>query len=166
MAVVEDLHHVGVIEHREGAGLTLEALGELRDAGQLGVDDLDGHHPVQLRLPGLVDHSHASSAQWSEDFHTAEGVAGCQWGRGIAIVLLSFLLQHPGEAVGTASSKAGGEVGLVGLPAIGAGALGLVIHGVLVHFTGSLLAGNRFSYPGLVVVRGPSAKEKSPDSPM
>lgn len=145
LAEVIDLHHVGMIKNRESVGFTLEPLGEFRKAGQLGIDHLESHNPVQFDLARLVDHPHATAGQRFEDFNPSEACACFERDRSIicTIIVLTLLFQHPRQTMGT-TAEAGGEVGLVGLPAIGAGRFGFgvhglpAIHGVLVHFASSL----------------------------
>ena len=51
---VIDLDDVGVAQLCYGCSLFLEALDEVRIAGEMRVDHLDGHHPLQIGVLGLV----------------------------------------------------------------------------------------------------------------
>ena len=60
-------HDVGVGEHGHGLGLVVEAAAELGVLGQLLLEDLDGHQPVEPVIPALVHHGHAADADALQD---------------------------------------------------------------------------------------------------
>jgi hypothetical protein len=60
---------VGQVAHR--AGLAAEARDQILAVGELGVEDLDRHHPVHRRLEGLVDRPHAARADLLQDLELA-----------------------------------------------------------------------------------------------
>ena len=63
---------VGVIQGRDGLGLTLEALGERT------FDRLDGDVPLQADVAGTKDVAHATSARGFEDFVRTNTNAGSE----------------------------------------------------------------------------------------
>ena len=67
LADLVDLHDVRVLQLGHRLRLGAEA-GQLLRAGVVARQDhLQGDDPVQLHLPGLVDHAHAAAAQLAED---------------------------------------------------------------------------------------------------
>src|SRR5262245_50515948 len=71
-ADVVDRADVRVREGRDGLGLPLEPLAELRIGGLRVGEDLDRDGAVQARVPRLVDFAHAAGAERGEDFVRAE----------------------------------------------------------------------------------------------
>jgi hypothetical protein len=69
LAVVDDSDRVWVAQLRGEARLEEEAPLERRILlrGEVGVEDLERHHPVERRLHRLVDLAHPSGAEWGED---------------------------------------------------------------------------------------------------
>lgn len=67
LSPVEDLHHVGVAEAGDGAGLGPEAAEERLVLGEGGVQDLDGDATVQLDVVGHVDVGRRASADGSDE---------------------------------------------------------------------------------------------------
>ena len=59
----EDLHHVGMAHARHGPGLAEKALGRVRVADELRVDDLHRDLPVEALVEGLVHDAHAPGAE-------------------------------------------------------------------------------------------------------
>ena len=57
---VVDMDDVFVLEAGQGAGLALEAGGQLLVRADRGLERLDGHHPVELLLDGAVDDGHSA----------------------------------------------------------------------------------------------------------
>ena len=70
-----DLHDVGMLDGRGGAGLALEAGDEAAVGGEALGEDLDGDEAVEGGLPRLVDGPHAASAEDLHDLELAEGRA-------------------------------------------------------------------------------------------
>ena len=67
-----------VIELRDRARFTVEALAELRITGECLRQDLDRDGAIQPRVAGFVDLAHAAGAERREDFIGAEARAGGQ----------------------------------------------------------------------------------------
>ena len=65
-----NLDDVGVPQPRDGLGLGPKPLHIGRTGMAAREDHLEGHHPVEIHLPGLVHHSHAAPAQFSQDLVT------------------------------------------------------------------------------------------------
>jgi hypothetical protein len=63
---IEDADDVRVVESGEDPCFTVEALGELRVPRQLVGQQLERHQPVQMRLAGFEDESHAAPPKESE----------------------------------------------------------------------------------------------------
>src|SRR5271157_167815 len=62
-----DLDDVGIMEPRYRLGLDLEPGQKVRVILDAGADHLQGDEAVQGPLPGLVDDTHASAAQFLEN---------------------------------------------------------------------------------------------------
>jgi hypothetical protein len=62
LAEIVNAYDVGVTESREHPAFAVEPLGEERVAGQPIGKNLQGHQPVEVRLPRLVDEPHAPVA--------------------------------------------------------------------------------------------------------
>ena len=72
VADLEDGHDVGMLEFGGGGGLGQEP-GPVSLRGESRLPhDLDGHHPIQRALPGLVNDPHAAPAQFLKDFVVAK----------------------------------------------------------------------------------------------
>src|SRR5262249_30014768 len=63
---------VGMVQVRDDAGLALKALAPLGVGGEFRRQHLNGHRPVQTRVPGAVDLPHASRTEGCEDFIGSE----------------------------------------------------------------------------------------------
>ena len=61
------MQDVLVLQRGHEAGLALEAHGELAVQGDARLERLDGHHPLQRLLDGLVDDGHAAAADLADD---------------------------------------------------------------------------------------------------
>src|SRR5262249_33939568 len=72
LAEVIDGDNVGVAEPGEGAGLAGEALGEGGIPAGNRRQDLEGGQPIEPRLVGLVDRSHATAADQLQDLQLRE----------------------------------------------------------------------------------------------
>ncbi len=128
----EDADHAGVVEPGNGLLLDLEAGLQVGPGQGAGADQLEGHHPVQVELAGLVDDAHAALAQQAGHLEAGQGqvdgrpgtgidgghaqrrfgrVAGA--GRGVLAQLRVGLAQHPPaqrEGAGE-GGEAGGVLG-------------------------------------------------------
>jgi hypothetical protein len=75
LADLVDLHDIGVLQAGDGLRLGAEA----RQLGLPGVcprqDHLQRHQSIQLPVPRLVHHAHASPAQFAKDLVARHGVA-------------------------------------------------------------------------------------------
>ena len=60
---VVDLHDVRVMQLGHGLRLALEAVEKIRGLGQVRVEDLDRHQPLEPRLKGPVYFGHAAAPQ-------------------------------------------------------------------------------------------------------
>ena len=60
-------HDVGMGQLGDSLGLRVEAAAEVLVLGQITLQDLDGHQPVQPVALGLVDHRHAPGADALQD---------------------------------------------------------------------------------------------------
>ena len=69
---------VGMIELRDRAGLTVEALAELRIGGEHLRENLDSNRAIQARVACLVDLAHTAGTEGGEDFVRAEASARLQ----------------------------------------------------------------------------------------
>ena len=67
LADLVDLHDIGVMEPRDRFRLEPETVQLLRPGLEAGPDHLQGDQTLQLSLPGLVDHPHATVAQLLQD---------------------------------------------------------------------------------------------------
>ena len=85
-ADVIDLHDIGVMQPRDRFRLEPETVQVLRPGLEVGPDHLQGDQTLQLLLPGLVDHPHATVAQLRQDV-----VAGDLGPIGLANFLLECL---------------------------------------------------------------------------
>ena len=76
-ADVEDHHHVGVRQARDGLRLAQRALPPLRQDAVSGLDpqQLDRHLAIQLRIVGRVDVAHPAAADQAEHDVTANARA-------------------------------------------------------------------------------------------
>jgi hypothetical protein len=63
---------VGMVQVGNDSGLALKALAPFGVGGEFRRRHLDGHGPVQARVPGAVDLPHASRTEGSEDFVGSE----------------------------------------------------------------------------------------------
>ena len=68
VAVIIDGNDIRMGEHGDCPGLLVEAAAEVTVGGQVPLEDLDGHIPLQTVAVGLVDHSHPSNPDHVEDF--------------------------------------------------------------------------------------------------
>ncbi len=62
-----NLQNVGVLDARDGLGLGADAFQVLRTGAAPAADHFQGHHAVQLLLPGLVHDAHAACAEFAQD---------------------------------------------------------------------------------------------------
>ena len=67
LADVVDLHDIGMMQPGDRFRLAPETVQVLRPGLEAGTDHLQGDQTVQLVLPGLVDHPHATVAQLRQD---------------------------------------------------------------------------------------------------
>ena len=81
LAVVEDGKDVGVAEPGDGDRLPAEPFPEVRVLGEEVGQDLDGDHPLQGLVVGLVDSGHASAADLLHDLVGADPDPGCDFHR-------------------------------------------------------------------------------------
>ena len=72
LADLVDRHDVGMVEVGRRLGFAVEPLHVLVRGELPGEDHLQGDRPVQLDLPGLVDHAHAAAGDLALDFVVAE----------------------------------------------------------------------------------------------
>src|SRR5207248_2883617 len=68
-----DLHDVRVVQPGYRLGLQPEAVELLTAGVGPGEDHLQGHEPLELLLPGLVDDTHTAPAQLAKDFIARHG---------------------------------------------------------------------------------------------
>ena len=68
MGYVIHRHDIGMGQHGNSLGLIVEAAAELSVGGQLLLQDLDGHQPVEPVIPALVHHGHTADADALQDF--------------------------------------------------------------------------------------------------
>ena len=71
-----DLHDVGVDQRGGRLGLELESLEVGSIAGQLRLEDLDGHAPLEAFLLGQIDFGHRPAAQAPQQMEVAQATAG------------------------------------------------------------------------------------------
>ena len=57
----------GVVQRRDGAGLALEALAELRIAGDVRREHFDRNRAVEPRIASFVDFTHPAAAERRND---------------------------------------------------------------------------------------------------
>ena len=62
LAHVIDTHNIDMGQHGNRLRLRLETAAELCVAGQLRLEDLDGHQPIESMAAGLIHHGHATHA--------------------------------------------------------------------------------------------------------
>jgi hypothetical protein len=67
LADLVNLHDAGVVQPSHRLRLDLEARQLLGAGVAAGQDHLQCDDPIQLRLPGLVDDTHAATAQLAQD---------------------------------------------------------------------------------------------------
>ena len=72
LAEIVDGDDVRVVQRGQHPGLRGEPLGEAGVGAAFGGQDLEGHHPAQGLLPGLVHHPHAAAAEALEDLQLGE----------------------------------------------------------------------------------------------
>ena len=63
---------MGVIECRDSASLTLEALAQFRVLGQVLGEDFNGDRAVQASVAGAVDFAHTARAYGADDLVGSE----------------------------------------------------------------------------------------------
>jgi hypothetical protein len=74
---------VRVRQLRNRAGFAVEALPELRVAGQILGEDLDGDRAVKPRVAAFVNLPHAARTEWREDFVRTQPHADCEGQTGV-----------------------------------------------------------------------------------
>ena len=67
-----------MIERRDRAGLTVEALAELRVGGEVRGQDLDRDRAIESYVERFVDFAHAARTERGLDFVWAEADAGME----------------------------------------------------------------------------------------
>ncbi len=69
---------VRMVERRDGAGLTIEALAELRIGGQRFGQDLDRDGAIETCVARAIDLAHPTGAQRRDELVRAQARAGLQ----------------------------------------------------------------------------------------
>src|SRR5438445_2918580 len=72
---VVDVNNVGMVESGCCLGLLYEPPLSFRISNFLGGQNLNGHEPVQVRIPGLVHDTHAAAPKGFEDLVMLEGTS-------------------------------------------------------------------------------------------
>ena len=62
-----EMHDVGVVECRGGFGLPLEARAAIGRFTNVRTEKLERHPPIELRVLGGIDHSHAAAPEFFKD---------------------------------------------------------------------------------------------------
>lgn len=78
----KDLSDVGMVEARQGPGLTLEAAQAVLVGCKLGGKDVERGFASEARVAGASDFAHGAGAKRYEGFVVGEGLAG-QRGMGV-----------------------------------------------------------------------------------
>ncbi len=104
VALVEHRHHVGVGEPRGRARLADEACREVVVVAEAGVHHLEGAHPVQSKVGGLVYGRHAAASDAGADAVPAVEHTPDQRVRPVPVQHESFR-RSAGEGVGPASTS-------------------------------------------------------------
>ena len=73
LADVEDRHDVGMVETAGGPGLSREALA-CRGVVEARFEELDHHQPVDRRITGQIDRTHAAVGEEPLDLIPADGI--------------------------------------------------------------------------------------------
>ena len=79
IAVVVDMHDVGVGELGEGFGLTLEALEHVGALSDVGADDFERDMALQLGVEGFVDRGHAAFTKLLDNMISSQVLTDEVW---------------------------------------------------------------------------------------